>query len=56
MTRSIKKINESFPKTVSGNFDFQEVSREDVKKEIMNLNAEKFSANGSIPAKILKQC
>ena len=29
---SIKKIKESFPNTVSGDFNFQEVSREDVKK------------------------
>ena len=56
MTIIIKKINESSPKIVSGNFNFQEVSREDVKKEIINLDAKKFSANGSIPAKILKQC
>ena len=41
---------------VSGNFNFQEVSRENVKKEMINFNAKKFSANGSIPAKILKQC
>ena len=33
---STKKINESFP-NISGNFDFQEVSREDVKKETINL-------------------
>ena len=45
---SIKKIKESFPNIVSGDFNFQEVSREDVKKEIITLNVKKFSTNGSI--------
>ena len=31
---SIKKIKESFPNTVSGDFNFQEDSRGDLKKEI----------------------
>ena len=53
---SIKKIKESFPNIVSGDFNFQEVAREDVKKEIINLNVKKSSTNGSIPATILKQC
>ena len=35
---SVKKIKESFPNIVSGDFNFQEVTREDVKKEIINLN------------------
>ena len=53
---SIKKIKESFPNIVSGDFNFQVISREDVKKEIINLNVKKSSRNGSIPATILKQC
>ena len=53
---SIKKTKESFPNIVSGNFNFQGVSREDVKKEIINLNEKKYPTNGSIPATILKQC
>ena len=53
---SIKKIKEFFPSIVSGNFNFQEVARDDVKKEIINLNVKKSSTNGFIPAKILKQC
>ena len=48
---SIKKIKESFPNIVSGDFNFQEIAREDVKKEIINLNVKKSSTNGSIPAK-----
>ena len=36
-----KKIIESFLNIVSGNFNFQEVAREDVKKEIINLNVKK---------------
>ena len=38
---SIKKIKESFSNIVSGDFNFQEVSREDVKKEIIILNLKK---------------
>ena len=51
---SIKDMKESFPNIVSSNF--QEVSREIVKKEIINLKVKKSSTNGSIPAIILKQC
>ena len=47
---SIKKMNESFPNIVSSNFDFQEGAREDVKKEIINLNVKKSLSIGSIPA------
>ena len=36
-------------------FNFQEVSREKVRAEIMNLNVKQPSTNGSIPAPILKQ-
>ena len=53
---SIKKIKESFPNIVSGDFNFQEASRENVKREIVNLNVKKFSTNQSIPARILMQC
>ena len=53
---SIKEMKESFPNIVSGNSNFQEVSRQDVKKEIINLKVKKSSTNGSIPAIILKQC
>ena len=47
---SINKIKESF------DFNFEEFAREDVKKEMINLNVKKSSTNGSIPATILKQC
>ena len=53
---SIKKLKEPFPNIVSGDFNFQEVSREDVKKQIINLNVKKSSTNRSIPARILRQC
>ena len=54
--KGIKKIKESFPNIVSGNFNFQEVSKEDIKKEKINLNIKKSSTIGSIPAPILKRC
>ena len=38
-----------------GDFDFTEVSLEDVKKEILNLNVKNSSTNGSISARVLKQ-
>ena len=49
-------MKESFPNIASSDFDFQEVAREDVRKEIINLNVKKSSSIGSIPATILKQC
>ena len=49
-------MKESFSSIVFSDFKFQEISREYVKKEILNFNAEKSSANGSIPVTILKQC
>ena len=49
-------MKESFPNIVFGNFNFQEASKEDVKTEIINLNAKKSSFNGSILVTILKQC
>ena len=51
----MKKIKWYFPNTVSGDFDFQEDSREDVKNKIINLNVKKSSTNGFIPATILNQ-
>ena len=53
---NIKKIKGYFPNKVSSNFNFQEVSREDIKKEIINLNEKKSSTIGSIPVTILRQC
>ena len=38
---STKKIKQSFPKIVSSDFNFQEVSREDVKKEMISSNVKK---------------
>ena len=35
---NVKKIKESFPNIVSGDFNFQEFAREDIKQEIINLN------------------
>ena len=40
---SIKKIKQSFPNI----FNFQKVSREDIKKEVTNLNVKKPSTNES---------
>ena len=50
---STKKIKESLPNIISGDFNFQEVAREDVKKKI-NLNVKISATNGSIPAAIKK--
>ena len=52
---SIKKINEFFPDINVNDFEFETVTMEDVKKEILNLNTKKSSTSGSIPATILKQ-
>lgn len=38
-----------------GDFDFTEVSFENVKKEMLNLNIKKSSTNVSIPATVLRQ-
>ena len=35
---SIKKIHETFPNIIPENFHFKEVSKDDVRKEIRNLN------------------
>ena len=53
---SIKKIHKIFPNIIPENFHFKEVSKDDVRKEISNLNVRKLSTYGSIPASILKQC
>ena len=53
---SIKKIYETFPNIIPENFHFKEVSKDDVRKEIRNLNVKKLSTYSSIPASILKQC
>ena len=52
---SIKKIKEFFPGINVNDFEFETVTMEDVKKEILNLNTKKSSTSGSIPATILKQ-
>ena len=52
---SIKKIKEFFPDINFNDFEFETVTMEDVKKEILNLNTKKSSTSGSIPATILKQ-
>ena len=48
-------IREHFPDINYGDFDFTEVSLEDVKKEMLNLNVKKCLTNGSIPATVLRQ-
>ena len=49
---SIKKMHETFPNIIPENFRFKEVSKDDVKKEIRNLNVKKSSTYGSILASI----
>ena len=45
---SIKKIHETFPNIIPENFHFKEVSKDDVRKEIHNLNVKKSSIYGSV--------
>ena len=52
---SVKKIREYFPNIIYGDFDFTEVSFENVKKEMLNLNIKKSSTNVSSPATVLRQ-
>ena len=52
---SIKKIREYFPVINYGDFDFTEVSLDDVKKGMLNLMLKKSATNGSIPATVLRQ-
>ena len=51
---SIKKIKGCFLDINGDDFDFETVTMEDVKKEILNLNTKKSSTGGSIPATSLK--
>ena len=51
---SIKKMHETFPNIIPENFHFKEVSKDDVRKDILNLNVKKSSTYRSIPASILK--
>ena len=51
---SIKKIKEYFPDGSSNNFEFTEVSQDEVKKEVLHLNVKKSSTSSSIPATTLK--
>ena len=53
---SIKMIHEKYPEILPESFKFQFVSKNEVKKEIENLDTKKSSTYGSIPATILKQC
>ena len=50
---SIKKIHETFPNIIPENFHFKEVSKDDVRKEMRNLNVKKSLVYGSVPASIL---
>ena len=52
---SIKRIKEYFPDASNTNFEFKEVSQDEVKKEVLHLHFKKPSASSSIPATILKQ-
>ena len=52
---SIKEIHETFPNIISENFHLKEVSKDDVRKEMRNLNSKKLSSYGSNPVSILKQ-
>ena len=50
---TIKKIHETFPNIIPENFHFKEVSKDDVRKEMRNLNVKKSLTYGSVPASIL---
>ena len=49
---SIKIINENIQ--FDSRFSFKEISKDDIKKELKNLNTKKASTFGNIPTKILK--
>ena len=51
---SIKKIKEYFPDRSNNNFEFTEVSQDDVKKEVLHLNVKKSLTSNSIPPTILE--
>ena len=53
---TLKKIHETFPNIIPENFHFKELSKDNVRKEIRNINVKKSSTHASIPAFILKQC
>ena len=52
---NIKKIKECFADASNNNFEFTEVSQDEVKKEVLHLNVKKSSTSSSIPATVLKQ-
>ena len=52
---SIKKIKESFSDINVNDFQFEGVTMEGFKKAAFNLNIEKSSCSGLIPAAMLKQ-
>ena len=52
---SIKKTKEYFSEWCNNNFEFTEVSQDEVKKEVLHLNVKKSSTSNSIPPIILKQ-
>ena len=52
---SIKRIKEYFPDVSNNNFEFTEVSQDEVKKEVLHLSVKKSSTSSSISAAILKQ-
>ena len=52
---NIKKIREFFPGIISNDFEFAEVTEEDVKKEVFKLNTKKSSTSSPVPATVLKQ-
>ena len=47
-------IKEFFPDGSNNNFEFTEVSQDDVKKEVLHLNVKKSLTSNSIPATILE--
>ena len=52
----IRKIQGSFPNIEASEFNFSQVSLNEVKSEILNLNIKTSYIKGSISATILKQC
>ena len=53
---SIRKIQDSFLNIEASEFNFTQVSLNEAKSEILNLNIKKSFTKGSIPATILKLC
>ena len=47
-------IKEFFPDGSNNNFEFTEVSQDDVKKEVLHLNVKKSLTSNSIPPTILE--